>query len=174
MRRGVLEEDVMVNSGIEGGVTLVGRVSSHIAAAASALWIETHFPPAVALAGEDHAVVQAEGLVLPELDRDRRDAEARPVGRARHVADGIFGRVDRHRLFQREAAFQRARLLARPGADAAVAGAALEIGVRLGVADRVTTGPRARTWRRRLFQCSTMAAFGWPSNSRPLFDSVLV
>src|SRR6185436_8264146 len=93
-----------------------------------------HLAPALALAGEDHAVVEAERLVLPELDGDRRDAEARPVGWARDLADGVFRRVERHRLFEREAALERARLLARPGADAAVAGTALEIGVGLGLA----------------------------------------
>src|SRR5215218_2335242 len=90
--------------------------------------------PAVALAGEDDPIVEPERLVLPELDGHRRDAETRPIGRTRHLADGVFGRVHGHGLLQGEAALERARLLARPGADTAVAGAALEIGVRLGVA----------------------------------------
>ena len=47
-------------------------------------------PAAVAGPAEHNAVVEAEGAVLPELDLDRGQAEARPVSRARDVTIGIF------------------------------------------------------------------------------------
>src|SRR3712207_1864374 len=80
--------------------------------------------------------MQAEGPVVPELDADRGDAVAGPIGWARHLADGVFGRVNGDRLLEGEAAFEWPGLLARPGTDAAVTGTAGEIGIRLGVADR--------------------------------------
>src|SRR3954468_17943912 len=92
--------------------------------------IEPLLAPALSVAVENHPVVQPERSVLPEFQRNRRDAETCPVRRAGNFADRELGRVDRDGLFQREAAFEGARLLARPGADAAVAGAAAEIGVR--------------------------------------------
>ena len=52
---------------------------------------------------------------------ERLDAEARPVGRTRHLANGISRRIHGNRGFQREAAFERARLLRGPGANPAVA-----------------------------------------------------
>src|SRR5262245_3557957 len=86
------------------------------------------------VAGEFHALVQAERAVVPELDHHRHDAVAAPVGRARHCADGVFGGIERDRLFQGEAVLERHRLLARPGADLRALGAGREIGVGLGVA----------------------------------------
>ena len=86
-------------------------------------------------AREGDAVVQAEGAVMPELDGDGHNAKAGPVRRARHGADGIFCGVDGNGLLEREAAFERAGLLAGPCADAAIARAALEIGVGIGIAD---------------------------------------
>ena len=86
------------------------------------------------------------------------------------------------RLLQREARFERARLLARPGADPAAAGAAGEIGVGLGRCDdrdrpaqphlaargsssgnrappsgrRAVPGPwRSRNWCRRRSRCAS-------------------
>ena len=82
-------------------------------------------------AAELDAVVQAERPVVPELDRDRHDAVAGPVRRARHGAERVFRRVERDRLLEGEPAFQRARLLARPGADLRALRAGREIGVGL-------------------------------------------
>src|SRR5262249_45083907 len=76
-------------------------------------------------------VVQAERAVLPELDQQRLHAEARPVGRPRHLADHILGGHRRDALFQRKAAFQRSRLVGRPGADLAAARSRCEVGVGL-------------------------------------------
>ena len=81
-------------------------------------------------AAENHAVVQPERPVVPELDLHGPYAIADPVGRAGHVADRIFERRRGDRLLEGEAGFQRARLLARPGADARVARTGGEIGVR--------------------------------------------
>src|SRR4029079_12757063 len=67
--------------------------------------------------GEGDAVVQPERPLLPELDLLRDDAEARPVRRPRHRGYAEFRRVEGHRLLERHTAFQRRRLLARPGAD---------------------------------------------------------
>src|SRR5918997_4470392 len=93
--------------------------------------VEPRLAPALAGSRENEPVVKPERPVLPKLDRDRCDAVAGPVGRAGDLADGVLGGVERDRLLESEAAFERPRLLARPGADAAVARAALEIGVRL-------------------------------------------
>src|SRR5947209_5653336 len=68
-------------------------------------------------AAELDAVVQAERTVVPELHRDRHDAVAGPVRRARHGAKRVFRRIERDRLLEGKPAFQRTRLLARPGAD---------------------------------------------------------
>ena len=88
-------------------------------------------PSPAASRAKDDAVVQAEGARLPELDLDRREAEARPVGRPGNLADGEFRRERGDRLLQREARFQRTRLLACPRADAAAARARGKIGVGL-------------------------------------------
>src|SRR5690242_11454194 len=62
--------------------------------------IHAHFGPrlAQACAPELDAVVQAEGPVVPELDRDRHDAIAGPVGRTRDCANRVFRGVDRNCL----------------------------------------------------------------------------
>ena len=90
-------------------------------AAMDALGIEPRAPPSRPLAGEENPVVQAKRAIVPELDRDGRDPESGPIWRARHLADQKPGGLRCNRFFEREAAFERARLLARPGTDAAVA-----------------------------------------------------
>src|SRR6185437_13166842 len=75
------------------------------------------------VAPEHNTVVQAERALLPELDRDRHDPVAGPIGRTRDFADGIFRRIDGDRLFEGEAALQRRGLLARPGPDLCLLGA---------------------------------------------------
>src|SRR5882672_618354 len=76
-------------------------------------------------------VVQAERSILPELDQQRLYAIARPVRRPRHLADNMLGGDLRHALLQRKAALERPRLVRRPGADLAAAGAGGEIGIGL-------------------------------------------
>src|SRR4051794_2252071 len=104
--------------------------------------VEARRGPAFARAGEDQPVMQAERPILPELDGDRCDTVAGPVGRAGHLADGVLRRVEGDRLLEGEAALERARLLARPGADAAVAGSALEVRVGLRLAHPRDGSPR--------------------------------
>ena len=77
-----------------------------------------YFSPELKAILEKAALMQAEGHVPPQLDPLRQHAEARPVRRARDVADRVFQPVFRHRLFQREARLQRAGLLRRPGTQA--------------------------------------------------------
>src|SRR6478609_722663 len=81
--------------------------------------IEPHLGPGLCppLAAEFDAVVQPERPVVPELEPHRRDAPAAPARRSRHLADDMFGGNQRDRLLEGEAALQRLRLLARPGAD---------------------------------------------------------
>src|SRR6266542_2272540 len=66
-------------------------------------------------------VVQAERAVLPELDQQGFQAEARPVRRPRYLADDMPGGVLGDALLQGEPAFQRPRLVRGPGADLAAA-----------------------------------------------------
>src|ERR1041384_7116333 len=61
--------------------------------------------PAQSRAPKLDAVVQAERPVVPELDRDRHDAIAGPVRRARDGTDGIFRGVDCDRLLEGQPAF---------------------------------------------------------------------
>src|SRR3546814_10744374 len=75
----------------------------------------------------DQAVVQTESAVLPELDEPRGQAEARPVRRPLHLADGVLGGAQRHPLLQLEAALQRPRLLDGPGAERALTRPAVDI-----------------------------------------------
>ena len=82
--------------------------------------------------------------------------------------------VDGHRLLEREAALERARLLARPGADPAVAGTALEIGVRLRVAHERDGAAGADLPAQALPVQHEGGLAASPRSSRPLFDSVLV
>src|SRR5581483_974659 len=85
--------------------------------------IEPRLAPGGTCAPEHDAVVQAERPLLPEFHFLRHDAVARPMRRPRHLADGVFRRIDRDRLLEGEAAFQRRGLLARPGADLRLLGA---------------------------------------------------
>ena len=138
------------------------------------LRVEPRLRPAVALAGEQHAVVQAERAVLPELHRDGRDAEAGPVGRARHLADGIASRRSARPP-------SRARSGSRAGATAG--SPRRRCGCRAG-GSRNRRRPRPRSpaspARGRgsggagSSSESTSAAFGCAASSRPLVDSVLV
>src|SRR6185295_14975502 len=89
--------------------------------------------PAFAGAAIDQPVMQAERLVLPELDVVRDQAEARPMRRPRYRADRVFGGEGCDPLLQLEPAFQPARLLRGPGADLARFMAAGEIGIGLGI-----------------------------------------
>src|SRR4051812_78013 len=89
--------------------------------------------PPVPVAAVDEPVVQAERAVLPELDPLRCQAEARPVGRPRHRADGVTGGELGDPPLQLKAGGQWPRLLRGPGADLARPRTAVEIGVRLGV-----------------------------------------
>src|SRR3546814_15884206 len=91
--------------------------------------VESLRRPALRRARVDQAVVQTESAVLPELDEPRGQAEARPVRRPRHLADGVLGGEQRHPPLQLEAALQRPRLLAGPGADLALTRPAVDVGV---------------------------------------------
>src|SRR5688572_30447581 len=90
--------------------------------------------PAVAGAAKDQPVVQAERLVLPELDVVGDQAESRPVRRTRHRADRVSGGEGCNPLLQLELAFEGARLLRGPGTDLARLVASREIGIGLGIA----------------------------------------
>src|SRR5262245_10997507 len=81
---------------------------------------------------EEQPLVQPEGAILPELEGQRRNAEARPVGWPRHFAEREAGRVFGNRFLESKAAFERARLLRGPGADAAFARTGGEIFICLG------------------------------------------
>ncbi len=78
-----------------------------------------------------------------KLDRAGNDAETRPVRRAGHMAEREFGGVFGHRLLQRKAPFERARLLRSPGADAATERARIVILVRLGIGNHLDFPPQA-------------------------------
>src|SRR5437588_5087810 len=95
--------------------------------------VHAHFDPRLAQrrAAEFDSIVQTERTVVPELHRDRHDAVAGPVWRARHGAERVFRGVERDRFLEGEPTFQRARLLARPGADLRALWARGEIGVGL-------------------------------------------
>src|SRR5947207_10232940 len=96
-------------------------------------WVHPHLAPRLTERGaaEFDAIMQAERPVVPELHRDRHDTVAGPVRRARHGTERIFRGVERDRLLEGEPAFQRARLLARPGADLRAPRAGGEVGVGL-------------------------------------------
>src|SRR5919109_3686258 len=81
-------------------------------------------------APERDSIVKPERPVVPELHLDRGEPEPRPVGRAGNVANAELCSEPGNGLFQREAALERARLKRGPGADAARAWAAREIGIR--------------------------------------------
>ena len=75
--------------------------------------------------------MQARGAVLPKLDARRRDAEAGPELRPRHLADAEFESEFGDPALEREQAFKRRRLARCPGAELAVAVAGGKIIVRL-------------------------------------------
>src|SRR5215475_1404687 len=79
--------------------------------------------------------MQAKRPLLPELDRERNDPITGPIARARHLAESIFGGIDRYCLFEGQTTFERRRLLAGPGAYLRLLGPGGEIGVGLFVAD---------------------------------------
>jgi hypothetical protein len=56
---------------------------------------------------------------------------------SRDVADGVLRGIERDRLLEGEAAFQRCRLLARPGANLRLLGAGGEVGVGLSFGDTI-------------------------------------
>src|SRR5215467_12477204 len=85
------------------------------------------------IAFEHDAIVEAEWPLLPELDGDWHNPEARPVKWPRNLADGVFRCIYGDRLFKGDSAFQRSRLLARPGPDLRLFGTGGEIGIGLGV-----------------------------------------
>src|SRR5437764_2770624 len=89
--------------------------------------------PALPRTAIDDTVVQPERPLMPELDRERHDAEARPVRRPRHWPVPI-SRIDlRNAPLQLRPALQKTRLIGRPGADLAVSRTGSEIGVRLAI-----------------------------------------
>src|SRR5262245_42577072 len=100
----------------ECGVTIR---SNPTPSALGSLWIDPRLasPRAMPIAPELDAVVQPERAILPELHDNRIEAVAGPIGRARHRPDGEFRGRQRDRLLERQAALERCRLLARPGAD---------------------------------------------------------
>ena len=71
-------------------------------------------PAAVCVAAEHDAVVQPERPVVPELDRLRHDAEARPVLRPRDLADRIAAPCIRQRPFPARSGFPAAATASRP------------------------------------------------------------
>src|SRR5215471_14357709 len=83
------------------------------------------------LAAEFDAVVQAERPVVPELDRQREEAIAGPIRRARNRSERVFRGVERDRLLEGVAALERCRLLAGPGTDLRQARPGGEVGVGL-------------------------------------------
>src|ERR1700674_4591713 len=86
-------------------------------------------------AAEFDPVMQPVGAILPEFHHGRGQPVANPEWRARPRPDGKFRRMDGDRLLEGEAAFERARLPARPGADLRSARPAREIGVGLNGGD---------------------------------------
>src|SRR5260370_21868755 len=69
------------------------------------------------VAGELDPVMQAERPVLPELHDQGLQAVAGPIRRSWDRSDRKFRRGQRDRLLEGVTAFERRRLLARPGAD---------------------------------------------------------
>src|SRR5476651_2414884 len=99
--------------------------------------IELHRGPALAFAGIDRAVMEAEGLVLPELDALGLYPEARPMGRTRHGAQTEFRRELGDPGFQGIAILQRPGLVGCPGADLAAPRPAGKIGIGFGGGGRL-------------------------------------
>src|SRR5918994_4507746 len=126
-RRGVLEAAKRVS-------VRKGSGTYWLAPAASMSGIEPRLVPAVAAACEHHPIVEAKRAVAQDLHGDGGDAIAPPIGGARHLADRVLRGVERDCLLEREAALERARLLACPSTDAAVTRTARKIRIRLGLA----------------------------------------
>ena len=100
--------------------------------------------------GEADPVVQPEGAVMPELDLDRRKPPAAPVGRPRNVAVAEAPGVSLGRRLERGPRFERAGLLARPGADPALPRTAREIRIGLCVGQRADRAAESRLAAQRL------------------------
>src|SRR5690625_1718659 len=79
-------------------------------------------------------IMQAKIAIGPELDFDRPDAESYPMRRARRFGR-VFGSQFRDLGQKRSAGRERARLFRGPGADPALIGARMVIGVSLRVRD---------------------------------------
>src|SRR5690554_5307375 len=62
------------------------------------------------IALENEPVMQTERPVVPELDADRHNTEARPMRRAQHLAQTEFGGINRDLLFKLESCLKRAGL----------------------------------------------------------------
>src|SRR6478752_937968 len=69
--------------------SVFGKSNVGIAIELESLRVEARLGPRLAgrVATEDDAIVQAEGAVAPELDIDRGDAKATPIGWARNLAE---------------------------------------------------------------------------------------
>src|SRR6185437_13816223 len=87
-------------------------------------------------AAEFDTVMQSERTIVPELEPLRRDAPAAQTRRTGDFADDVPCREFGDCLLEGEPAFQRLRLLARPGADLGLPGAGGEIGVGLRITHR--------------------------------------
>ncbi len=109
--------------------------------------------------------MQPERTVGPKFDRQRHNAVTDPIGRARHLLRVLFF-VMRDRGLQRAPAFERPRLLARPGADLRAARAMREVIVGLPLRNPLDrplvkkTKPRSSN-----FFTKTMRTSGSPAES---------
>ena len=61
-------------------------------------WIKARFDPLVAryLPSKDDPLVKTKGPLVPKLDLERRDSEARPMSWARNLADQKLGGLKRN------------------------------------------------------------------------------
>src|SRR6185437_15155213 len=96
---------------------------------------ETTHSPARVVTLVYQTLVQPVRTLVPELDRARHHAEARPVGRPRHVAAGESRLDVVHTLLEHRVARKRFALTRSPRSDAAHARAGCKVCIRLGVAD---------------------------------------
>src|SRR5262245_53369561 len=94
-------------------------------------WIDPHLAPwrARRAAAEFNAVVQTIRSILPEFDDRRNEAITNPIGRTWNRSNRELRHRRRDRLLECHAAFERRRLLARPGADLREARPGREVGV---------------------------------------------
>src|SRR5690606_16714371 len=97
-------------------------------------WIEPRLLPRITrvFSGEAYTIVQAIGPVHPELDLHRIDPVTAPVRRAGYFlsVEALFDFGDAR--LEGRAAVERARLVARPGADLRRPRTGCEVGVRFG------------------------------------------